>query len=123
MDGTPASFIELAVLQLLGQQFYLFWHSNYYDMQIICDEAQLKTLLSVPTDFGDPLPEEVQQSALELDLRPQVDLEADTAQVQLIGFTKWGGFIRLTFTMNREAPYAVILTQDVLVPYECGVMF
>jgi hypothetical protein len=123
VDGTPASYIELAVLRLLGSQFYLFWHSNYNDMQILCDTTQLKDLLSIPKDFGNPITEEVQQAALELDVRPQVDLEDDMVQVQLVGFTNWGGFIRLTFTMNREAPYNITLEDEVLVPYDCGIMF
>ncbi len=34
-DGSREAFIQLAVLNLIGAQFYLHWHSNYNDTMIL----------------------------------------------------------------------------------------
>lgn len=55
---------------------------------------------------------------------PVVALEGDTARVEVVTFTKWGGFYRYTYTIHREFPHTILdLEQENLVPYDCGVMF
>jgi hypothetical protein len=51
-------------------------------------------------------------------------LTADVAEVQVITFTKWGGFYRLTYTIRRAFPHTLSdVKQEDLVPYDCDVMF
>jgi hypothetical protein len=39
-------------------------------------------------------------------------------------FTKWGGFLRVTFTISRDFPRRVFDAEaETLVAYDCGVMF
>jgi hypothetical protein len=55
---------------------------------------------------------------------PVVRLTGDVAVVEVVTFTKWGGFYRYTYTISRGLPHTIVdVKQDHLVPYDCGVMF
>lgn len=124
LDGTAESYIQLAVLQVMANQFYLFWHANYNDLTIICDTESLETLVSQPDDFGNDLPRDVQRAARALDPAPALETGRDTVKVELLTFSKWGGFGRLTYKFSRELPHRVEAREgEILVPYDCGVMF
>ncbi len=124
IDDTPEGYLQMMVLDVMGTQFYLHWHAGYNDFQVICDEDMLDTLLTSDNSFGSPIPEDVQQQARQLDVTPTVKLDEDVAQVEFVGFTKWGGFYRITATIDRNYPRAVYdSTGENLVEYDCGVMF
>ncbi len=123
-DDTPEGVVQLVVLDVMAEQFYLHWHAGYNDSRIICDEETLDTLLTADNDFGQPIPEDVQSQAADLDVAPVVTLDDETAQVRVLIFTKWGGFYETLFTISRDYPRAVYEWESkVLVPYDCGVMF
>jgi len=51
-------------------------------------------------------------------------LTGDIAIVEVITFTKWGGFYRETYTISREVPHRIMdIKQENLVPYDCGIAF
>ena len=55
-DDTPESYFQLAVLSMMGSQFYLYWHANYNDSQIICDKVDVTDIVSsLDGDFGYPI--------------------------------------------------------------------
>ena len=57
-------------------------------------------------------------------IEPVVSSIGEVAKIQVITFSKWGGFYRLTYTISRGFPYTVTdVKQENLVPYDCGVMF
>ncbi len=125
-DGTPESYFELALLSVVGGQFYLFWHSNYNDTQVFCDRESLETVVSLisESDFGNPFDSSDRRRALQLDPRPGVEVSGTTVKVSILTFTNWGGFYRLTQTMRREYPHTILDEEsELLVPYDCGIMF
>jgi hypothetical protein len=123
IDGTPEGYFQFVALDVMGEQFYLVWHANYNDTRILCDSADVKDVLESEM-FGQPLPEDVAAQARGLDVEPVVTLGEETAQVQIVVFTKWGGFLRVTFTIGQDFPHQVLDTEaETLVPYDCGVMF
>jgi hypothetical protein len=126
VDDTPEGFFELIVLRSMGAQFYLFWHSIYNDHTIICDRAGLEAVLSVPQDAigRSLLPPEVQRASRRLELEPKVTFEDDRVLVTVVFFTKWGGFKRATYTISRGYPHEIVEEgTEVLVEYDCGVVF
>lgn len=124
LDGTAESYIQLAVLQVMANQFYLFWHANYNDLTIICDTESLETLVSQPDDFGNDLPRDVQRAARALDPEPALETGRDAVKVRFTAFTKWGGFVRVGYMISRDFPHRPeALGGEALVPYDCGVMF
>lgn len=126
-DGTEESFIEYIMFQIMGGQFYLGWHANYDDAAVICDESGLEAILEKGDDtLGDPepLPEEVQRKARYLKIEPVVTFYDDIVTVEVTVFTKWGGFFRSTYTINREYPHMIIdANNNLIIEYDCGVMF
>jgi hypothetical protein len=126
-DGTPESYFQLAVMSIMARQFYLYWHANYNDVQIVCDHAAVQEIIDdlADGDFGYPLPLADRVRALAMrDLAPSVDVGEASVEVRLTTFSKWGGFYRLTYTFERNFPHTILDVQDEeLIPYDCGVMF
>jgi hypothetical protein len=124
IDDTPEGYLQMVVLDVMGAQFYLHWHAGYNDFQVICDGDMLDTLLASNDEFGIPIPDDVQQQARLLDVTPTVELDDDAARVEFVGFTKWGGFYRVAFTISRAYPRDVYESgSENLIEYNCGVMF
>jgi hypothetical protein len=121
-DDTEESYFQFVVLKKLGGQFYLFWHSNYNDAQIICDNEALEAVLKEDTFVQ--IPNDIKAKARLLDINPTVKMNQDSAVVSLVYFTKWGGFIRETYTISRSFPHTVqSVDGKTLVEWQCGVMF
>ena len=125
-EGTPEGYFELALLRTMGGQFYLYWHSNYNDIQVFCDRGSLEATVSLlsETDFGHQLGGEDRRKAVRLNPQPMVEFGDDEVKVSILTFTKWGGFFRRTLTLSLGYPHELLDDEwEELVPYECGVMF
>jgi len=125
-DDTPESYFQLAVLSLMGSQFYLYWHANYNDSQIICDIVDVTDIVSsLDGDFGYPISllSRIRASLLK-NVGPVVNIGSQTAEVRVMTFTRWGGFYQQIFTISRSMPHTFLDVQEKnIVPYDCGVMF
>ena len=125
-DGTPEGFFELALLHLMGDQFYLHWHAYYNDETALCDRTALEALVSdlEKNDFGLPLSAKQAEQALALDVTPSVEFKGVTVTVRFVVFTMWGGFLQQAYTFERESPHRLVSDEATeLVPYNCGVAF
>jgi hypothetical protein len=127
VEDVEQGYFEYVVMDIMANQFYLFWHANYNDTQIVCERGEVNDIISRVNsgDFGNKLDLLQQTKARAMrNIEPVVNLAGDTATVQVITFTKWGGFYRLTYTISRGVPHTIIdIKQENLVPYDCGVMF
>ena len=57
-------------------------------------------------------------------IEPSMQLTGDNAIVEVILFTKWGGFYRQTYTISRSFPHTIVdLKSENIVLYDCGVAF
>jgi hypothetical protein len=126
VDGSPDSYFQLAVLSKMGSQFYLYWHANYSDSQIMCDKVDVTGIVnSLYGDFGYPISPMGRIRAILLkDIAPVVNIGEQTAGVRIMSFTRWGGFYQQIFTITRSMPHTILDVQEKnLVPYDCGVMY
>lgn len=127
VEDTEQGYFEYVVMDILANQFYLFWHANYNDTLIVCNRQQVYDVVAQVNsgDFGNVMDKDQQaQSRTLRDIVPIVRLTGDAAVVEVVTFTKWGGFYRYTYTISREAPHAIIeVKQENILPYDCGVMF
>jgi hypothetical protein len=125
-DGSEEGYFQWVLLRMMGDQFYLFWHANYNDAEIIANKDRLNELVTFieDTDFGYPFSAAQKLKINLINPIPTVTIKDDHVTVRVVWFTKWGGFIESTYTLSREAPHEVInLEMEELVPYDCGVMF
>ena len=124
IDDTAEGYLQFIILRIMGIQFYQYWHAAYLDHRIICSQTGLEALLAAPTARGIPLPPDVQAKARGLNVIPSITMEPDLVRVQLVIFTDWGGFIRRTYTINRQFPHRTTeVTRETLIEYGSGVVF
>ena len=125
-DGTEASYFQWVLLSLMGDQFYLYWHAGYNDLEIIASRERLEELVQVMTDteFGIAFTKAQQRQALKIDPAPRVEVGQETVTVRVVSFSMWGGFTESVFTLSRSAPHRVLDVETVtLMEYDCGIMF
>jgi hypothetical protein len=127
VDDVEQGYFEYVVMDIMAGQFYLSWHANYNDMEIVCNRDDVNDIISRVNagDFGNDLDLGQQSKARGIkNIEPAVRLTGDVAIVEVVAFTKWGGFYRLIYTISREAQHKIIdVQQEELVPYDCGLMF
>jgi len=124
-DGSPEGFFQLALLLVQGEQFYAFWHAAYNDDRIVSDIEDARARLGGGWVGEDESTVEGLMADLgKFDLTPVVSMNKDLVKVEVVVFTKWGGFIKRSIIMEREFPHLIIGERsEVLVPYDCGIMF
>ncbi len=125
-DDSPQGYFEWVALGIMGNQFYLYWHANYNDIQIVCDRQQAIAIArSLDSGFGQPMPPiDWMRIRLLNDVEPAVTIGEQTVEVRLVTFSHWGGFSRLTVSIQRAFPHTILDTQrEVLIPYDCGILF
>ncbi len=127
VQDTPEGFLQYAILASTAEQFYLYWHAQYNDQQVVCNARALKAIVRSleKDDFGVPITLVEKTRALALDsIEPVVTLGDDVVTVQMTTFTRWGGFYRQTLTIDRSFPHFIQdVQQEQLAPYNCGISF
>lgn len=126
IEDVEQGYFEYVVMDIMAGQFYLVWHANYNDAQIVCgrDAANAVVDATNSQDFGSKfdLQQQAQVRAM-TNVEPVVKLTPDSAVVEVVIFTKWGGFFRRIYTISRAFPYTVDVKEENLVEYDCGIMF
>jgi hypothetical protein len=127
VKDTPEGYLQFVILAVKSEQFYLFWHANYNDTQIVCNRKALKEIVKglEKTTFGIPITLVEKTRALDLEaIEPVVTFTDTTVTVQVTTFTMWGGFYRQTFTIDRTFPHHIIdFQEEQIAPYNCGISF
>jgi hypothetical protein len=127
VEDVEQAYFEQVVLDIMADQFYLFWHANYNDTLIVCNRQQVYDIVAQVSsgDFGVAMDVAQQAEARTLrNIRPVVHLTGDVASVEIVTFTKWGGFYRETYTISRGFPHTIVdVQQENIIPYDCGIMF
>lgn len=116
-DGTPDSFLQLALMVLTGEQFYIHWHAAYYLFLPIMDQATFDRIIGV-------YPRDEQKKGREIDFKPRVIVEQTRVRVEYHVFNHWVGLKRISWTVSREFPHRLLaLDEKVLLPYKSPVQF
>jgi len=123
VDGTAEGYFELAVLSIMAGQFYLAWHFEYNDWEVVSSQERLGEIIEALDEKYTPLTAEQEDAALQLDLVPSVMFAGDKVKVRVLMFTKWGGFYERVYTIDRHFPHRMVDEDTQLIPYNCGIMF
>lgn len=119
-DCSEASWFELVLFRIMAPQFYLHWHANYNDFQIVASREQLEKIIEASSRMK---PETV-AAASNLSLKVLVDFgEPNHVSVTYAGFTKWGGLSRREVRISNHFPYLNIGDSIIreTVNYHCGI--
>jgi hypothetical protein len=126
IEDVEQGYFEYALMDMLAGQFYLVWHANYNDTEIVCNREAVDAIVEGLNagDFGMAMDAKQQaQVRAMMNIEPAVKLTQDSAIVEIVTFTKWGGFFRRTYTISRSFPHTVEMKEENLVEYDCGIMF
>jgi hypothetical protein len=127
IEDTERGYFEYVVMDIMANQFYLYWHANYNDTYIVCNRQQIYDIVAQINsgELGNTMDSAQQAEARILrNIMPIVRLTGDTAVVEIVTFTKWGGFYRSTYTISREVPHKIMeIKQENILPYDCGISF
>jgi hypothetical protein len=125
IDGTNEGYFEYTVLQILGGQFYLWWHANYNDTRILCDAADIDDILLMIDNSGYmKINEDFKKDARNINAQPVLEISGGNVTVKLLTFSMWGGFSRSQYTISRNYPHAVTgLSEETLLEYYVGITF
>ena len=54
VEDLEGGYFEYVVMDIMANQFYLFWHANYNDTQIVCSRGDVNDIISAVSsgDFG-----------------------------------------------------------------------
>jgi hypothetical protein len=105
VDGTPEGFFQYVVLAIMGGQFYLYWHAQEDDAIVLTSWQRLEDEISDVAVMMDP---DDRESARGADPAPVVSFDEDTATVEVLVFTCFGGLLRHTFTIERVFPQRIL---------------
>jgi hypothetical protein len=126
IEDTQQGYFEYVVMDIMAGQFYLVWHANYNDTEIVCNREAADAIVEGINsgDFGMKIDakQKAQVRAM-TNIEPAVKLTDDSATVEVVTFTKWGGFFKRTYTISRSFPHEVDVKDENLVEYDCGIMF
>ena len=132
LDESEESYFQFLILALLGSQFSLFWHAGYNDGEFVCTlNAAEKIIDRIGREGEDPdsIENRVfdQQSIKEvrkIDFEPVINIEDDKVLIRLVYFTKWGGFIRGKYEVEKSFPHKISKKEgNRLVKYDCGYVY
>lgn len=131
VHNSPQAFLQFVILDVKGDQFYLFWHDAVNDYEIITSSASVEEILQrhPPCQAGDDwgcFGTDFFEMARSLDVAPTIQCDDDTVRVGVVLFTDWGGFVQRTYNISRAAGVGdriVDREQEVLVPFDIGIVF
>ncbi len=131
IDGTKEGYFEFVLLHMMGNQFYLYSHAEYYEMEVITSQARLDVLSeeinSDQDDFlkwGIPFTDRQKRRIRQIDPVPRVVITDDEVTVRVIFFSRWGGFYEVTVTLAPDMPHTILnIDTKNLIMYDCGIMF
>lgn len=124
-QDTPEAYFQFVVLDRLAGQFYLYWHANYFDTQIVANRAALEQVIAAHTgdSGGTPFTAAQVKTARALAVEPVVELAGDQARVRIITFTDWGGFSEVNYTVSRSFPHKLERESENVMEYDVGIVF
>lgn len=125
VDGTDEGYFEYALLQTLGNQFYLYGTADINDKRLVCESAELENIITEIQNAGlNQMNAGFLKSARAIDLNPVVKTQANAVLVQFVLFTKWGGFSRDSYLIAHDYPNIVMsFNNEVLLAYQSGARY
>jgi hypothetical protein len=125
-DGSKNAFIELSILNTIGNQFYLIWHAAYNDWDIITLHSEIDSIYKrlISGENKNVVSDSFLDETKQINLTPIVAVLEDKVIVRIHVFTSWGGLFLRTYTYAKKQPHWLLSMTDTLeVKYSCQIKF
>lgn len=107
-------YFQYLVYAIKGENFGLYWHSNYGKFNIVCSKDRLIDLINSGKSSGEYLFNEKDLSELlNLNLSPTVDFVKNDCLISLYSIS-FRGIYRSKYKVNTEYPYRIHLIENSL---------
>lgn len=113
-EDSGMGYLQYVVFSEYGDNFALYWHSNYGRTEVIYSPAQLGQWVEDNRQkrFNVDFKEEEMLPYLEQDLSPRVEMDGDRCRVTLHVFVASGGLQKRVYEIPREAPHRIALVEE-----------
>ena len=123
IEDSKKGYFQFLIIYLIGDNFALFWHSNYGNNSLILSKKSLDDILKSKNNFIN-LNNNQKNEAKKINPSPKITMKKDTCYIRIINFSPWKGFESVEYGINRKFPHKVkYLSCKILVEYDCGIMF
>jgi hypothetical protein len=137
IDDTPEGYMQFITLAIMGDQFYLWWHALYNDYQLIWNQNKMEAILETLPKAGEngaaddlySINKAEAETLRGMDFTPTIlynNANPNVVRIQVVVFTKWGGFIRRTYKVKRNKGSGARIKnvqEKVLVEYSVDYVF
>lgn len=132
LDGSEESYLQFVILAELGSQFSLFWHAAYNDKEFVCTPEKAEKIINrigivdekIDNSDSQLFDQDTVERLREINFEPQININEDKAQVRLVFFTKWGGFIEAKYLVKKTFSHEIMEREtETLVEYDCGFVY
>lgn len=118
-DLSQWGFLQLAILEELGGQFYQYYRAEYDDIQVICDIDDIEYLIDQLEEDNVHQPFDWWQkmralTISETDPLIQIDQPAGYVEVSILVFEHDQGILRRNFTYTYVFPHKLLKIEDKL---------
>jgi hypothetical protein len=109
---------QLLMLDIIGEDFAIFWHAGYGHIDIICSKRDFDQL-------GERIPDAKQKSEIEkTNGFPTVEENYESITFKILTFHAWGGLEERAYNVKKEFPHKIsLLESKILVEYDCGLRY
>ncbi|MCX7756220.1 MAG: hypothetical protein N2117_13400 [Anaerolineales bacterium] len=126
VEDAAEGYLQFALLSLTADQFYLYWHANAKDWQLLCGAADIEQVINGHQngEYREMTPAQIAQARAISHPDPEIELHADRAIVRVVIFSNWKGFVRRTYTISRTFPHQILeMSDETLVKYNWGIIY
>ena len=108
IDGSKEGYFEYALLQTIGNKFYLFGFTQQSDTFAVCEKSAVENIITeLEASNNGTLDSKFVSSATKLAVEPKVQIDDVTVTVQLVTFSPMMGFNKVTLTILKNYPNTI----------------
>lgn len=131
-EKSALGYFQFVVFCGVVGKFYLNWHANYKDDELIFTPSQLNEIVDEISIIEESetvnlkhvrcITDKEYSLLKNIDTRPRVKIENDSAKVVLISFSNWEGFSYGHYSI-KWPHYLIDIKYEKIVDYNCGYLF
>jgi hypothetical protein len=106
-DDSQEGYLQYLFFHQMGEQFALFWHSNYGEKTVLCDKKDIEYFLSYYSERKRLFEYEENKirDLLNSDISPVVELDTTNCIISWYEIYTHGGIYKNTYTIERAYPF------------------
>ena len=106
-DDSQEGYLQYLFFNQMGEQFALFWHSNYGEKTVLCNKMDVEFFISKERKESFEYNENKIRDLLNFDLSPTVELDSTNCTIRWYEIYTHAGIYKNTYAIERRYPFRV----------------